>query len=59
VKALEVPMPRGRRRMRKPAPTHLVIRTARGDASFEVPEITPAELRQHLAPVIAEHVQRL
>lgn len=58
VKALEVPQPRSRRRMRKPGPTHLVIRTLRGDASFEVPEVTPAELRQHLAPVIAEHIRR-
>ncbi len=59
VKALEVPPPRGRRRMRKPPPTHLVIRTARGDASFEVPEVTPDELREHLAPVIAEHLHGL
>jgi hypothetical protein len=44
--------------MRKPGPTHLVIRTHRGDASFEVPEVTPEELRQHLAPVIAEHIPR-
>jgi hypothetical protein len=58
VKALEVPLPRGRRRMRRPGPTHLVIRTARGDASFEVPEVSPVELRQHLAPVIAEHLHR-
>jgi hypothetical protein len=58
VKALEVPQPRSRRRMRKPGPTHLVIRTLRGDASFEVPEVTPAELRKHLAPVIAEHLRR-
>jgi hypothetical protein len=58
VRALEVPLPRGRRRMRKPSPTHLVIRTVKGDASFEVPEVTPEELRQHLAPVTLEHVDR-
>jgi hypothetical protein len=58
VKALEVPLARGRRRMRKPGPTHLVVRTQRGDASFEVPEVTPEELLQHLAPVIAEHIPR-
>lgn len=58
VRALEVPTPRSRRR-RKPGVTHLVIRTARGDASFEVPEITPEELREHLAPVIAEHLHGL
>jgi hypothetical protein len=55
VRALEVPPPRGRRRRRN-VPTHLVIRTIRGDASFEVPEVTPEELRRHLAPVIDEHL---
>jgi hypothetical protein len=58
VKALEVPLPRGRRRVRRPGPTHLVIRTARGDASFEVPDVSATELRQHLAPVIDDHLRR-
>ncbi len=57
VKALEVPTPRGRRRMRRGASTHLIVRTARGDASFEVPEVTPPELEQHLAPIVARHVR--
>jgi hypothetical protein len=57
VKALEVPLPRSRRR-RKPGPTHLVIRTAKGDASFEVPELSPEELRQHLAPVVTDYVHQ-
>ncbi len=57
VKALEVPTPRGRRRMRRGASTHLIVRTARGDASFEVPEVTPPELQQHLAPIVARHVR--
>ena len=29
------------------AATHLVVRTARGDASFEVPEVSPPELQAH------------
>ncbi len=57
VKALEVPTPRGRRRMRRGASTHLIVRTARGDASFEVPEVTPPELQQHLAPIVARHIR--
>ncbi len=57
VKALEVPTPRGRRRMRRGASTHLIVRTARGDASFEVPEVTPPELEQHLAPIVARHIR--
>jgi hypothetical protein len=57
VKALEVPVPRGRRRMRRGGSTHLVVRTARGDASFEVPEVTAPELQQHLAPIVARHVR--
>jgi hypothetical protein len=48
VKALEVPTPKGRRRMRRGASTHLIVRTARGDASFEVPEVSPPELEQHI-----------
>jgi hypothetical protein len=58
VKALEVPAARNRRRMRRGPPTHLVVRTARGDASFEVPEISPPELEQHLAPIVARHVRK-
>jgi hypothetical protein len=51
IEVLEVPTPR--RRLRRAAPTHLVIRTARGDASFEVPGVEVEELREHLAPIIA------
>jgi hypothetical protein len=57
VKALEVPTPKGRRRMRRGASTHLIVRTARGDASFEVPEVSPPELQQHLAPIVARHIR--
>ncbi len=57
VKALEVPTPKGRRRMRRGVSTHLIVRTARGDASFEVPEVSPPELQQHLAPIVARHVR--
>jgi hypothetical protein len=50
VRALEVPPPR--RRLRRGAATHLVIRTARGDASFEVPGISADELREQLSPIL-------
>jgi hypothetical protein len=50
VQTLEVPPPR--RRRRRGAATHLVIRTRRGDASFEVPGLTQDELREHLTPVL-------
>jgi hypothetical protein len=54
VRALEVPPPR--RRLRRPGPTHLVIRTTRGDASFEVPGVEAEELRQHLAPILEAYL---
>jgi hypothetical protein len=57
VRALEVPEPKHRRRMRRGMATHLVVRTARGDASFEVPEVSPPELLAHLAPFVAKHVR--
>jgi hypothetical protein len=51
IEMLEVPEPR--RRLMRSAPTHLVLRTARGDASFEVPGVEVGELRDHLAPILA------
>lgn len=55
VRSLEVPEARSRR-LRRPAPTHLVIRTARGDASFEVPDVSAEELRRHLTPIVERHI---
>jgi hypothetical protein len=51
VRALDVPPARGglRRRRREPN-AHLVIRTDHGHASFEVPALSPDELREHLDP---------
>jgi hypothetical protein len=51
VRNLEVPDPRGWRRKRKQHGAHLVLRTEHGDASFEIPALTPEELREHLKPV--------
>jgi hypothetical protein len=56
IDVLEVP--EGRRRLRRSAPTHLVIRTARGDASFEVPGVGVEELRDHLAPILSAYLPR-
>jgi hypothetical protein len=52
---LTVPPPRGLLRLRRDARAHLVVRTENGDASFEVPEVGPDELREHLAPLIERH----
>jgi hypothetical protein len=50
VKGLDVSAGRGRRRRRRGAATQLVIRTRHGDASFEIPELEPDELRKQLSP---------
>jgi hypothetical protein len=56
IKALEVPDPRGFRRRRR-TETSLVVRTAHGDASFQIPSLTPEELRDHLEPLSERHAQ--
>jgi hypothetical protein len=43
---------RGRRRDQKAT---LVIRTGHGEASFDVPAISPQELREHLAPLVSRY----
>lgn len=55
--ALDTPPASGRFRRRRGTDTHLVVRSAQGSASFEIPGITPDELREHLAPVVAAHQQ--
>jgi hypothetical protein len=49
VLAIETPRPRGRRRRRTRA--QLLVRTARGEAHFEIPGITEAELRGYVDPL--------
>lgn len=51
IRALEVPDPRGWRKRRREQPSHLVVRTDHGDASFEIPGLTNSDLRDHLEPV--------
>jgi hypothetical protein len=53
--ALETPVVGGRFRRKKGADAHLVVRSAQGSASFEVPGVTTEELSDHLAPMLARH----
>jgi hypothetical protein len=53
VTALDVPEPRGILKRRRAHSAHLVIRSAPGDASFEIPALTPEELREQLTPLNA------
>jgi hypothetical protein len=48
ITGLDVPDPRGLRKRRRPQSAHLVVRSERGDASFEVPGVTSEELRAQL-----------
>jgi hypothetical protein len=48
VRGLEVPEMRGRFARRRRSQAYLVIRGQEGDASFEVPGMTPEELREQL-----------
>jgi hypothetical protein len=50
IQGLDLPHHRGLHRRRR-SPPQLVVRTSRGQASFEVPGLTEAELRSHLAPM--------
>jgi hypothetical protein len=52
--ALETPAISGRFRRRRPTDAHLVIRSHQGSASFEIPGVTPDELREHLDPLLAK-----
>jgi hypothetical protein len=53
--ALETPVVGGRFRRKKGADAHLVVRSAQGSASFEVPGVTTEELAEHLTPMLARH----
>lgn len=50
IRTLDVVEGGGRGWRRRPV-AHLVVHSDRGDARFEVPGVTPTELREHLAPV--------
>lgn len=52
IQTLEVASPRGGRR-RRAGRARLIVRTAAGDASFEVPALTGEELRERLDPLVA------
>jgi hypothetical protein len=54
ITALETPDVGGRLRRRRQADAQLVVRSAQGSASFEIPGITTEELREQLAPLLAE-----
>ncbi len=59
IRTLAVPPPRGLRRRRWENRAQLVISTDHGEASFEVPAVTPEELREHLMPVVERNGRRL
>jgi hypothetical protein len=52
IQGLDLPHHGGLRRRRRSTP-QLVLRTSRGHARFEFPGLTEAELRSHLAPMVA------
>jgi hypothetical protein len=57
ITAIDTPEPTGRRRRRQRADGTIVIRSANGKAAFEVPGVSPEELREHIAPLIKDHLE--
>ncbi len=55
IDALEVPHMRTRRRRQQAARARLVVRTAHGDASFEIPGFASDELRDRIEPLITSY----
>ena len=55
IDALEVPHMRTRRRRQQAAHARLVVRTAHGDASFEIPGFASDELRDRIEPLISRY----
>jgi hypothetical protein len=53
IEALELPRSRRRLRPGRRVAQELLVRTKRGQASFELPGLTEHELREHLAPMLA------
>jgi hypothetical protein len=56
IQSLDVASPRGMRRRRR-RDAQLVVRTAVGQATFQVPALTSDELRDHLQPMIARNLK--
>jgi hypothetical protein len=54
IEALEAPKLRARRRQ-KQVRARLVVRTPHGDASFEVPDVTPEDLRDRVEPLMRRY----
>jgi hypothetical protein len=54
IEALEAPNLRARRRQ-KQVRSRLVVRTPHGDASFEVPDVTPEDLRDRVEPLMRRY----
>lgn len=55
ITAVEIPTPNSRRRRRRKSDGTIVIRSAHGSATFEIPGVTPEELGEHLGPLLREH----
>jgi hypothetical protein len=55
ITAVEIPTPNSRRRRRQKSDGTIVIRSAQGSATFEIPGVTPEELSEHLGPILKEH----
>jgi hypothetical protein len=55
ITAVEIPTPNSRRRRRRKSDGTIVIRSAQGSATFEIPGVTPEELGEHLGPLLREH----
>jgi hypothetical protein len=55
IDALEVPHVRARRRRQQAPRARLIVRTAHGDASFEITEFGSDELRDRIEPLISRH----
>ena len=52
IAGLELPHQRRSLRRRRPAGAELVVRTDRGQARFELPDLDDEQARKHLAPVL-------
>jgi hypothetical protein len=58
ITAIDTPEPTGRRRRRQQRTDGtIVIRSASGRAAFEVPGVSPEELREHIAPLMKDHLE--
>jgi hypothetical protein len=53
IRAVDVPVLKAGLLRRRNVNARLVIQRAQGDASFEIPGVTPDELHEDLAPLVA------